>query len=95
MRRTRPLPMALQNQREDLLGLAHDAKLTDIAQAQVISESLVREACLLHRLSSTSTDYWQGWNDFGRSWATNSTRCHAASPSGWFLLGFAAVLLEP
>jgi hypothetical protein len=22
----------------------------------------VREACVLHRLPSTSTTYWQGWN---------------------------------
>jgi hypothetical protein len=25
-------------------------------------QSLVREACLLHRLPNTSTAYWQGWN---------------------------------
>ena len=65
VRRARPLPVALQNQHEDLLALAHDAKLTDIAQAHAMSESLVREACLLHRLSSSSTDYWRGWNASG------------------------------
>ncbi len=39
-----------------------DAKLADIAQANAIAEPLVREACLLHRLPSTSSAYWQGWN---------------------------------
>lgn len=63
-RRIRPLRIALQNQRDNLLGFAGvlDAKLTAIAQAYAIAEPLVREACLLHRLPSTSTAYWQGWN---------------------------------
>jgi len=39
-----------------------DQKLADVAQAHAISEPLVREACLLHRLPSTSPAYWQGWN---------------------------------
>ena len=39
-----------------------DGKLADIAQTHAISGSLVREACLLHRLLSTSPAYWQGWN---------------------------------
>ena len=39
-----------------------DAKLADIAQTQAIAEPLVREACLLHRLPTTSPAYWQGWN---------------------------------
>jgi hypothetical protein len=64
VRRIRPLRVALQNQRDDLLAFADvlDAKLADIAQAHVIPELLVREACVLHRLPSTSTAYWQGWN---------------------------------
>jgi len=57
-RRIRPVRIALQNQRDDLL----DAKLADIAQAHAIVEPLVREACLLHRLPSTSPAYWQRWN---------------------------------
>ena len=63
-RRIRPLRVALQNQRDNLLGFASvlDAKLSAIAQAHAIAEPLVREACLLHRLPSTSTAYWQGWN---------------------------------
>jgi len=39
-----------------------DGKLADIAQAHAIAEPLVREACLLHRLPTTSPAYWQGWN---------------------------------
>jgi hypothetical protein len=63
-RRIRPVRVALQNQRDSLLGFAGvlDAKLTTIAQAHAIAEPLVREACLLHRLPSTSSAYWQGWN---------------------------------
>jgi hypothetical protein len=64
IRRIRPLRVALQNQRDDLLAFAGvlDAKLANIAHALVIAEPLVREACVLHRLPSTSTAYWQGWN---------------------------------
>jgi hypothetical protein len=63
-RRIRPVRVALQNQRDDLLAFAGmlDEKLAAIAQANHISELLVREACMLHRLSSTSSTYWQGWN---------------------------------
>jgi hypothetical protein len=63
-RRNRPVRVALQNQRDTLLAFAGvlDAKLADIAQAHAIAEPLVREACLLHRLPSTSPAYWQGWN---------------------------------
>jgi len=63
-RRIRPVRVALQNQRDTLLAFAGvlDAKLADIAQAHAIAEPLVREACVLHRLPSTSSAYWQGWN---------------------------------
>jgi hypothetical protein len=63
-RRIRPLRVALQNQRDNLLAFAGvlDAKLAASAQVHAIAEPLVREACLLHRLPSTSTAYWQGWN---------------------------------
>jgi hypothetical protein len=52
VRRIRPLRVALQNQRDNLLAFAGvlDAKLADIARAYVIAEHLVREACMLHRL---------------------------------------------
>ena len=62
--RIRPLRVALQNQRDNLLAFAGvlDAKLIAIAQAHAIAEPVVREACLLHRLPSTSAVYWQGWS---------------------------------
>jgi hypothetical protein len=63
-RRIRPVRVALQNQRDDLLAFAGvlDDKLVAIAQAHEIAEPIVREACALHRLPSTSSAYWQGWN---------------------------------
>jgi len=63
-RRIRPVRVALQNQRDTLLAFAGvlDDKLADIAQVHAIAEPLVREACELHRLPSTSPAYWQGWN---------------------------------
>jgi len=63
-RRIRPVRVALQNQRDDLLAFAGvlDGKLAAIAESQGIAEPLVREACVLHRLPSTSCAYWQGWN---------------------------------
>ncbi len=63
-RRIRPVRVALQNQRDTLLAFAGvlDEKLAGIAQAHALSEPLVRDACLLHRLPSTSSAYWQGWN---------------------------------
>jgi len=75
-RRIRPVRVALQNQRDDLLAFAGvlDQKLADIAQTYAIAEPLVREACLLHRLPSTSPAYWQGWN---RLRATMGGKFHA------------------
>jgi hypothetical protein len=63
-RRIRPVRVALQNQRDDLLAFAGvlDAKLAAIARAHAIAEPLVREACVLSRLPTTSLAYWQGWN---------------------------------
>jgi hypothetical protein len=63
-RRIRPVRLALQNQRDDLLAFAGvlDGKLTAIARAHGHSDTLVREACILHRLPTTSAAYWQGWN---------------------------------
>jgi hypothetical protein len=62
--RIRPVRIALQNQRNDLLAFAGvlDEKLAVIAQVHEIAEPVVREACALHRLPSTSSAYWQGWN---------------------------------
>ena len=63
-RRIRPVRIALQNQRDDLLAFACvlDAKLTDVARVLAVPEPLVRETCLLHGLLTTSPAYWQGWN---------------------------------
>ncbi len=63
-RRIRPVRVALQNQRDALLAFAGvlNGKLAAIAHVHAISGSLVREACLLHRLPSTSPACWQGWN---------------------------------
>ena len=63
-RRIRPVRVALQNQRDDLLAFAGvlDAKLAGIARAHAIPEPLVRGVCLLHRLHTTSPAYWQGWS---------------------------------
>jgi len=63
-RRIRPVRVAPQNQRGTLLAFAGvlDDKLADIAQTHAIARPIVREACLLHCLPSTSSAYWQGWN---------------------------------
>src|SRR6202171_5722425 len=64
VRRIRPVRVALQNQRDDLLAFAGvlDKKLITIARGHLISETIVREAGVLHRLPSTSPTYWLGWN---------------------------------
>jgi transposase-like protein len=63
-RRICPVRVALQNQRDDLLAFAGvlDAELAGIARAHAVPEPLVREACLLHRLPTTSPAYWQRWS---------------------------------
>jgi len=75
-RRIRPVRIALQNQRDDLLAFSGvlDANLAVIAQTHAIAKPLVREACLLHRLPTTSPAYWQGWN---RLRATMGGKFHA------------------
>ncbi len=62
VRRIRSVRVALQKQRDDLLAFAGvlDKKLITIARAHLISETTVREACVLHRLPSTSSTYWLG-----------------------------------
>jgi hypothetical protein len=76
-RRIRPVRVALQNLRDDLLAFAGvlDGKLAAIAQSQGIAEPLVRETCVLHRLPGTSCAYWQGWNKLRAKMGTGSTRC--------------------
>ena len=74
--RIRPVRLALENQRNDLLAFAGvlDGKLSAIAQAHDTPETLVREALVLHRLPSTSPAYWQGW---GRLRAPLGSKFHA------------------
>ena len=63
-RRIRPVRVALQNQRDDLLAFAGllDGRLAAIARAHAVPELLLREACMLHRLPTTSPAYWQSWS---------------------------------
>ena len=63
-RRIRPVRVALQNQRDTLLAFAGvlDGKLAAIAQMHAIAEPLVRDACVLYHLPSTSPAYWQRWS---------------------------------
>ena len=63
-RRIRPVRVALQNQRDDLLAFTGvlDDKLATIAHAHQLPEHIVRAVCVLHRKPSTSPSYWQGWN---------------------------------
>jgi hypothetical protein len=76
VRRIRPVRVALQNQRDDLLAFAGvlDAKLADTARTLAIAEPFVREACMLQRLPTTSSAYWQGWN---RLRAKTGSKFHA------------------
>lgn len=64
VRRIRPMRVALQNQRDDVLAFAKvlDDKLVAIAQSHNTSEQLVRQVCLLHRWPRSSTTYWKRWN---------------------------------
>jgi hypothetical protein len=61
-RRIRPVRVALQNQRDELLAFAGvlNEKLAAIAQAANVSGDLVRAACVLHRKPRTSPAYWHG-----------------------------------
>ena len=56
--------MALQRQRNDLLGFAKrlDGKLAAIAQQHGIAQYWVRQVCRLHKKKPTSTALWQRWN---------------------------------
>jgi hypothetical protein len=77
--RIRPVRVALQNQRDDLLAFAGvlDKKLAAIAQTHEIGEDLVREACVLHRLPATA--YWLDWNGSMQSCGVY----YAAAATGW------------
>ena len=61
----RPLRVALQCQRDDVLGFARvlDSKLASIAQRRSVLLYWVRQVCRLHRKKPTSTSFWQRWNE--------------------------------
>jgi hypothetical protein len=63
--RIRPLRVALQRQRDDVLGFARvlDGKLAAIAQRRKTPLYWVQQVCRLHRKKPTSTAFWQRWNE--------------------------------
>ena len=75
-KRIRPVRIALQNQRDDLLAFAGvlDGKLDAIAQDHDLPMYLRRQACLLQRKPDTSPAYWQGWCQLC---AQMGHKCHA------------------
>ncbi len=83
VRRIRPLRVALQNQRDDLLAFASvlDAKLTDIAQAHVVPERVKRACCIGCR--APQPPIGRDGTGFGRSSAANSTGCSTPSAAPW------------
>jgi hypothetical protein len=75
-KRIRPVRIALQNQRYDLLAFAGvlDSKLEAIAQTHELPMAWVRQACVLQRKPETSPTYWEGWC---RLCAQMGHKCHA------------------
>lgn len=75
-KRIRPVHMALQNQRDDLLAFAGmlDDKLDAIAQTHKLPTSLVRQVCVLQRKPDTSPAYWEG---LCRLCSQMGRKCHA------------------
>jgi hypothetical protein len=63
--RIRTLRVALLRQRDDVLGFARvlDGKLATIAQRRHTPLYWVRQVCRLHRKKSSSTAFWQRWNE--------------------------------
>ena len=63
--RIRPLRVALQRQRDDVLGFARvlDDKLATIAQRRSVPLYWVRQVCRMHRKKPASTAFWQRWNE--------------------------------
>ena len=75
-KRIRPVRIALQNQRNDLIAFAGvlDDKLQAIARTHELPMSVVRQACVLQRKPETSPTYWEGWC---RLCAQMGHKCHA------------------
>jgi hypothetical protein len=66
--RIRPVRVALERQRNNVLGFAKvlDTELAEIAQRLDVSDYFVRAICLLQRKPLTSNAYWQRRNDLNR-----------------------------
>jgi hypothetical protein len=66
--RIRPVRIALERQREHLLGFAKvlDGKLAEIAQRFQVPGYQVRAVCLLQRKPETSSTYWQRRDQLNR-----------------------------
>ncbi len=64
--RIRPVRIALENQREDLLAFAKilDQKLAKIARNFEVTLDVVREILSLEKLSQASLSYWKIYNQF-------------------------------
>jgi len=75
--RIRPVRIALQKQRDDLLAFAGvlDEKLAVIARVHEVSDSIVREACVLHRLPTTSSSFGGIGTSYAGKRGTDSTIC--------------------
>lgn len=69
--RIRPVRVALERQREDLLGFAKvlDTKLAGIARQFQVPDYQVRAVCLLQRKPTTSPAYWQRRDPLNRQLA--------------------------
>jgi hypothetical protein len=63
--RIRPLRVALQRQRDDVLGFARviDDKLAVIARRRRTPLHWVQQVCRMHRKKPTSTAFWQRWSE--------------------------------
>lgn len=72
-KRIRPVRIALQNQRDDLLAFAGvlDGKLDAIAQDHDLPMYLVRQACLLQRKPETSPPIGRAGADCAPRWGTS------------------------
>ncbi len=64
--RIRPVRIALENQRKDLLAFAQilDLKLAEIARKFEVQLDIVREILYLKKLSQSSLSYWETYNQF-------------------------------
>ena len=83
--RIRPVRVALQNQRNDLLAFAGqlDAKLADVARTLSVPDPLVREALVLRRLPTTRPLTGRGGTGSGHKQGASSTPWLLPSARPW------------